>query len=140
MFMSIFSFFGPHEENVIIIDIGNGSVTGAMISYYRDKAPRFINSVKVSFVISEKPNAKRLIEGMSTVLDSMLSSLISSLVKQNSRKNKRLLEVIVTLSSPWFVSKMKHVHIEKEEAFVITKKFIDDINLEEEEIFRNKFE
>ena len=53
-------------------------------------------------------------------------------------RNKKFDRILVALSSPWFIPKIKHVQIMKDTPFTITEDFIEDILKKEEEIFKNE--
>jgi len=48
---------------------------------------------------------------------------------------KEVPHVLVSFSSPWFVSKTKHVHVDKGAPFVVTRGFLDEIMEQEAEAF-----
>ncbi|HEY4505389.1 MAG TPA: hypothetical protein VJG67_01745 [Candidatus Paceibacterota bacterium] len=127
--MSFLSFLGRKKEGVsLLIDIGNGSITGAFVLFSEGKKPKFLYSLKKTFTVSEKPNALRLIDGMSLLLD----SLIEIMVKEEPQK---IHSVVVSLSSPWFIIKTKEIKISEKAPYTVTAGFLNEILSEEEKLF-----
>ncbi len=139
--MSFLSFLNkPDGEISFLLDIGNGSITGAVVLFKKNTKPEFLYSIEVPFVVPEKPNASKLVDDMV----SLLNTLIAETMKQGFRhpywknKTKKLDGALISFSSPWFVSKTKHLSLEKESAFIITESFINDITNKEEEAFKKE--
>jgi cell division ATPase FtsA len=131
--MSLSSLFGGNkEENVLLIDIGNGTISCALVVYSYGKVPKFIEAERGFFPVLEKPDPDRLGENMFSLLDGTLSSLFKK------KKTGRTRHVAVSLTSPWFVLKTKHINISKENSFIITKTFLDSVVKEEERIFEDE--
>ncbi len=128
--MSILSFLKSEEETCLLVDIGNGSMACALVLFAKNKKPRFLYSIERPFIVTEKPDIRRLSDGMDTLLDSLLSTII--------KKSKSLSYVVVSFSSPWFVLKTKNIHLENNIPFTITKFFINSIVSKEEKIFKKE--
>jgi cell division ATPase FtsA len=124
-------FLGNKEENVLLLDIGNGTVSCASVLYSEGRIPKFIEIERGFFPILEKPDPDRLGENMFSLLDETLSSLVK-------KKTGRIRHVAISLTSPWFVLKTKHINISKEDSFIITKTFLDSVVKEEERIFEDE--
>ncbi len=132
------SFLEKEKENVsLLININNGSINTALVSFGSNKIPKFLYSIEVPFV-GEKPNIMKLSEGMSSLLDSSLEEIITTGWQKTGLKDKRLSHVIVSFSSPWFILKTKNIHLSKDDVFVVTKNFIDDITQKEEQLFKKE--
>lgn len=129
--MGILSILGlEKKETVLLIDIGNGSITTALVSFSKNNLPKFLYSSTKSFVVSEKPEALRL----SLEAGSLLETLLSETVK----KSKNLSCVLVSFSSPWFVPKVKNVFLLQKAPFIITKAFLNDVTLKEKDVFKKE--
>jgi hypothetical protein len=136
-------FFGkPKEEVSLMLDIGNGSVTGALVLFKQAKKPEFLYSTQVPFVVPKKPSATRLIEDIAPLLNTLLEDLVKYGFKSNYFKNKSKApaRALIAFSSPWFVSKTKHLEFSKDKPFVITEDFINSLVKEEEKIFKNEIQ
>lgn len=139
--MSFLSFLSKKTDEVsLLLDIGNGSITGAVVLFRKNQKPEFLYSLEVPFIIPEKPNISKLVEEMS----GLLQTLLDETMKQGWRhsywrnKTKKIDGCLVSFSSPWFVSKTKHIELSNSTPFVITKDFIDDIVKKEEESFKKE--
>ncbi len=135
--------FGKSKEEVsLMLDVGNGSVTGALVLFKKSKKPEFLYSLEVPFVVPEKPNSTKLIEDMTPLLNTLLNTLIERGFKSKywEKKPKTVVRVLVAFSSPWFVSKTKHISLSKEKEFVITQSLVDGIIKEEEVIFKKELD
>lgn len=136
--MSFLSFFSKQKEEVsLLLDIGNGSITGALVLYRKGDIPEFLYSAEVPFIISEKTNASKLVEEMSGLLQILLDETAKQGFKHSywKSKTKKVDGCLVSFSSPWFVSKTKHIELSNTVPFVITKDFIEDIIRKEEVLF-----
>jgi hypothetical protein len=135
-------FSSKKEKTALLIDIGNGSVTGAFAVFAKNAPPQFLYSLEVPFIVSEKPNASKLADDMLALLSTLLASMAKDGWKHPYwEKNPRKIDgALLAFSSPWFFSKTKHLSLEKEKEFVITRRFIDDIARSEEAAFASELE
>ncbi len=135
------SFFRKENGEVsLLIDIGNGSVTGSFVLFKTKDTPLFLYSLSLPFNITEKPDATRLLENMLTLLDTLLATSWKSGFTHTYWKGrkKQISKVLIAFSSPWFVSKTKHIELSKEKDFIISKSFLEDVISKEETIFLNE--
>ncbi len=135
-------FGKPKEEMSLMLDVGNGSITGALVLFKKDKKPEFLYSLEVPFVVPEKPSSTKLIEDMTPLLNTLLETIYAQGFKSKywDKKAKTVFKVLVAFSSPWFVSKTKHITLAKEKDFVITQSLIDSIIKDEEAIFKKEID
>ncbi len=137
--MAFLSFLdNSSDEIVLLLDIGNGTVTGAFVYFKTGQKPKFIGTSKMSFPIMEIPDSERLMTGMSTILESMLVEMMKTSSGKGFWKLLKVSKALVTFSSPWFILKTKNIHLEEEKEFVITKAFLDDIVEKEEKKFEEE--
>src|SRR3989338_2171543 len=128
--MSFLSFFKKKEEHSLLIDIGNGAITCALVSFAKNRPPKFLYSITKTFLVNEKPDFLRLSKGITSLLGEMLATIV--------KKSKNLSSVVVSLSSPWFILKSKDISLSQEAIFVISESFLYSIASSEEEIFEKK--
>ncbi len=123
----------------LLIDIDNGSINIAIVSFVKNQVPEFLYSANTSFV-----KGKLDISELSNKINLLLDSLLKVAIKEgsnNSRwrnKNKKFSRVVISLSSPWLTLKQKDIHLSKDIPFIITKKFIDNITSNEEKLFKKE--
>src|SRR3989338_7170883 len=128
--MSILSFFRKKEDELsILLDIGNGSINGAIVLFTKNKIPRFIFTGEVPFSIPLQPSAPELSADMK-ILDYLIKNGLSKMTFA-----KKIEKVLVTFSSPWFALKTKHINLVQQNYFLITKDFLDDIIEKEKKVF-----
>jgi len=137
----MFSFLNSNKEQVaILIDIGNGSTTGAIAVFSKEEKPRFIYVVKKFFVISDKVEGLKLEAEMNSLLEQMLVLLTQKGFEHKywTGKKKKFDKIIISFSSPWFISKTKNIHLEKDKEFIISKTFLEGIMTQEVEVLKNE--
>ncbi len=135
------SIFGDKKEEVcLLVDIGNGNITGALVLFVSNQQPKFLYTIKTDFTISDKPESSKLIEAMGRILDDTFTDIMKYGFDHNYWKNKgkKLDNVIVAFSSPWFMPKTKHIHLSKDKPFIISESFLADITQKEEEVFKKE--
>ncbi|KND50192.1 MAG: hypothetical protein AB198_01905 [Parcubacteria bacterium C7867-003] len=137
----MFSFLNSNKEEVaVLIDIGNGTTTGAIVVFEKNQKPRFIYIVKKFFATSESLDPAKLEIEMNSLLDEMLSALIKNGFEHKywNGRSKEISRVLISFSSPWFLSKTKNIHLVSDKEFIITKAFLDDIVVKEEAVLKNE--
>jgi hypothetical protein len=127
--MALFGSKSHSGEISLVVDIGNGSITGAFVAFGKGNPPVFLYTAKRSFELVEKIDTTKLFEGMNTLLDEILKEMMENGFKNSAWKGRKKApdNAMVTFSSPWFTLKTKHVGVSKENFFVVTEAFVDDI-------------
>lgn len=128
--MSLLSFkSNTKEESVLLFDIGNGTITGSLVYFKKGEKPTFIYICKEFFATKEKLNAKSLEIQMDTLFGEVVQNTLKKGLEHKfwSTNKKRIDSVMISFSSPWFLSKTKHIHLTNEKEFVITQKFLNEI-------------
>jgi len=139
----MFSFFNSSaEEKSILIDIGNGTITGSIVVFENNKKPLFVYIVRSFFSISEKLEAQKLEHEMTALLEQTLKNIMKNGFsgKYWDKKRKTIDKVIISFSSPWFLSKTKTIEISNEKEFVITKNFLLDVLSKEIILYKKELE
>jgi hypothetical protein len=70
-----------------------------------------------------------------SVLDAVKKGFAHNYFKDNSKKIEN---VFISFSSPWFMPKTKHVDIIKDKSFAVTESFVSDLIKKEEEQFKEE--
>jgi hypothetical protein len=93
------------------------------------------------FKIEETPDRDKLVGTMDSMLEQILLSVLKDGFAQTYWKGKRkhISSAQVSFSSPWFVSKIKNIDIQKEKLFLINQNFIDSVLDSEKKIFVDEF-
>ncbi len=127
--MAIFS----NEETLLIIDIGNGTVGGALLALSKNTKPNIAYTVRLPLSILETPDPGRLVEDLPLLVGEVLTDVLREGIKKAGEK--KISGVLVSFSSPWFVLKTKHLQLTQDRPFLISQEFLDDIVGKEERVF-----
>ena len=133
------SFKSEKEELSLLIDIGNGSIGGALVLFGKT-IPKIIYNTRLPFAVVNDLDSSRLSQGMETLLDQTLATIMKKgfAVAFGKNKPKKLSMVFVSFSSPWFESLTKDIHISEKKPFIISEKFLNSILSREEKIFHDE--
>ncbi|MFZ2620919.1 MAG: hypothetical protein WAX85_02640 [Minisyncoccia bacterium] len=129
-----------NEEISLLIDIGNGSIGGAFVLFKERSVPKILYNVRLPFAIVDSIDSSKLLSNMESLLEETLSNLFkkSLLHKDWEEGSKKISSVLVSFSSPWFISKTKNIHIKEDKPFIISRKFLDNILEKEERSFKGE--
>ncbi len=133
--------FGKEKEEIsILIDIGNGSITGSIVVFSKSELPTFVYVAKSVFPILPKSQVKELLKILLENLDSTFKKLVEEGLNSAFLKNKekRIAHVVFSFSSPWFYSKTMCLNLSQEVPFVISENFLEDIINKESTSFENE--
>ncbi len=139
--MSLFSLFeDPKKDVTLLIDIGNGSIALAFVLFTPDSNPYVLYSSRLPFVMAEKIDEAQLLSSTATLLSELLKrAMLEGFTDEYWKNNsKHFRHALISFSSPWFVSKTKHLHLEQKDTFIITERFVEDVIENEAKIFKNE--
>src|SRR3989344_5778713 len=126
-----FSFFGKeNEETILLLHIGSGSITGAFGLYSTDKKPKILQSLRLPL----DTDGELDITDASGKINSVINDVLSGLAKHSPK----ISDALVVFSSPWFGSKTRQINLSEERPFFITREFLEDIALKEEDLFKKQ--
>ena len=117
----------------VILDIGSGSVGGALVSFSEDKKPKILFSVRKPIIFQNDFKFERFLLSMLKATDQVLNEL--SKAKLGKPK-----QVFCILAAPWYVSQAKTVVFEDKKAFSVTPKKVDDIISHEVDKLKENFD
>jgi len=110
------------NSNVVIFDIGSGSIGAAIVQLPTNKQelPVIIKSTRTEISASEESNLDLLLKNMLRAIDS---------VSININKNNPCVisDVFCVLSSPWYISETRIVKMEREYPFNFNQHFANDL-------------
>lgn len=127
------------EKIVAIFDIGSGSVGGAIVKIPINGIglPTILKSVRVDIKSQNNLDFDFIMNNMLEALHSTLNSLLH-------RKGGSPEEIFCVLSSPWYLSEIKTIKIERGMPFVFKNKLIDKLILKEiqnlDQLYKEKYE
>ena len=125
MFSSFFVKNKKNEKLALLIDVGSASVGVALVEVSGSTPPRIYASSREDMMLQDKLTPAQLMRAMNQALEGSLKAI------QLSTKTTGVpSHIFCSLSSPWFLSKNKHIVIEQKEAFEVTpavlEKFLDE--------------
>ena len=134
-----FSFFTESEDKslVLLVDVGSGSVGGALVRISVGKSPHILATVRRDIEFQNALSSARFLLTMNNALEQTLKDL-QGLAKGHGAPS----QIFCTLSSPWFILKTRHLRIVRGEAFEVServvKEFLDEeiLKLKEEHIVK----
>lgn len=135
--MGIFSSKKEKSELTLVFDIGSSSVGGAIFLTEKSGVPKIIYSVRESIPLENKIDFDRFLS--STVLS--LETVASQICLKGLGAPKK---IFCILSSPWYASQIRVIHLEKNTSFTFNSKLADNLIqneiklFEEEVLLKNK--
>lgn len=122
--MGIFGGKKNKDEIVLVLDIGSGSVGGAIVSL-----PSKNRSQKEPIILAQKRTLMKYqdeidFDKFAFYMKKALYETTHELLLQKAGKPDK---IYCFLGSPWYVSETRNVHIEKKEKFTTSKKMIDAV-------------
>ncbi len=139
--MSFLSFFSKEKEEVaLLIDIGNGTMTSALVLFSKREVPRFLYAISSQFSVTDFPDAKHLSQSLNTLLEVQMAQITKEGFQHKywQGKSKNIAGGMVAFSSPWFILKTKHLSLSNETPFIITSRFLKNIIEREGDAFRKE--
>jgi len=120
------------ERYVIILDIGSGSVGGAVVALASDSTPEIRFSARKAISFQEHLSFPRFLTSMRKALAEICGELARAVPAQSPVER-----IFVTLASPWYASQTRIVHYARPEEFMLTEKGIAKLIEREIELFRS---
>ena len=127
-----FSLLSKKEEVNLLLHIGNGNISGGLVKFKNGQKPTLIYSVCLDS--DKSPNSLSSLLG--EILASIMKKGLSAMPAHAGQPGGKIFSVLVSFSSPWFVSEAKNIHLVQNIPFVITNKFIGSILKSEGELFK----
>lgn len=119
------------KEHDLIINIGSGNVSGAIVDFSKHAHPEIIHAHESFFQVRGEMDSFEL----TTQMLSALHSIVSKLHAEYKRKIKN---THIVLSSPWFSSFIKPISIKKNDSFLVSEKNLERLSEDELESFLKK--
>ena len=116
----------------VILDIGSGSVGGALVSFSENKKPKILFSVRKPIIFQNDFKFERFLSSMLKAADQVLEEI--SKAKQGKPK-----QVFCILAAPWYVSQARNIISEDKKTFTVTTKRVDDLITHEVESLKENF-
>jgi hypothetical protein len=130
------SFFSKKYGTSLLVDIGNGSVSAALVDF-SGKKPLVVSYSRVAFVTGERPRADSLTAKVVSAIDSAVKKTVSFKTHRGFFKNG-ISSVTISFASPWFSAKTKKISVKDNSKSRITRDFIDKIVSKERKIFEKE--
>lgn len=123
--MGIFSKTKEKEVLTLAFDIGSASVGGVLFYAEKNKIPKILYSVRRQFPLIEQVDFQKLLSMVVTTLNTITVDVMKSGLGNPER-------IVCVLSSSWYISQTRTIHLEKNTPFVFNSKIAE--NLVEKEI------
>ena len=120
------------EGLAVVLDIGSGSVGGALVYFYDNKKPKTLLSIRKQIVFHKDFKFDRFLLSMLKATDEVLDEL--SKTKLGKPK-----QVFCILAAPWYVSEARRVVLEDKKSFKVTQKKVEKLILNEVEVLKKSF-
>ncbi len=130
------NIFGKKQNLSLLVDIGNGSIAGAIAISSPFKKTKILYCSRKAFDIVDIQSNTKLANNMY----GLLNDILSDISKDQAKKHTKISNVVVSFSSPWIVLNTKLIHISEEKPFIVTEAFINDVINKEEVVFKNELE
>lgn len=132
MSFSLFSKNKKGTTNHLVVDIGSGSIAGALLVLNEENKTFALTKVlRKELLLKESAQFEEFVSSMGSGLKGILSSLTLNSGKIDG--------VHIFLSSPWYASQSRDIKIEKNSPFVVTKKMVVDMLSKEVSLFESSF-
>lgn len=122
--MGIFNKKKNKDRLMVVFDVGSGSVGGAYVLLQKDKdghtRPTILAQARSEMQYQDEIDFEKFSFFMNKALEETAHKL---LMKKIGKPEK----VYCVLSSPWYISETRNVHIEKKEKFFTSQKMMDEI-------------
>ncbi len=138
--MSFFKEKSDQEIN-LILDVGNGSVAGALVLFKDGLAPKIIYSKRLPLTVPQKTEKDKLSALVLHILEEVLVGISEeglARLQELEFSNEKVTHTFCVLSSPWYISKTKILKIENDEPILINKNFIESLLQKEEGLFQEE--
>jgi hypothetical protein len=111
-----------NDKNILIFDIGSGSVGGALVNISEDKnkLPVILKTVRTEIIFQNEFNLK-------TLFADMLSALNFTAISLHRQKIGKVDGIYCVLASPWYFSRTRNIEYKSDELFLFTKKMADQL-------------
>lgn len=121
----------PKRELVAIFDIGSSSVGGSLLFTDKNSSPEIVFSTRIPIPIQEKLDFDRFLESTLKITEEIGQKLSSAGFGAPTK-------IHCVLSSLWYVSQTRVIHIEKNNPFMFTEKLADDLIKKEIDLFKEE--
>lgn len=130
-----FSFFSESEDKslVLLVDVGSGSVGGALVRISAGKPPHVLATVRRNIEFQNALSSARFLLTMNNALEQTLKDL-QGFAKGHGAPS----QIFCTLSSPWFILKTRHLRVVRGEPFEVSERVVKEFL--DEEILKLKEE
>lgn len=142
--MSYRSFFGlkqkKKEELVLVLDVGNASVGGALVLLTPQDVPQIVFSTRSAITVSRTIHSSRLIQSLGNALERTLKDLNKNGMPHLvfTRRGKMIPRfVFCVFAAPWHVSHLRATAVSQPTSFEVTHDALSSILQKELETSKN---
>lgn len=130
--MKLFAKKEKKEELALLFDIGSSSIGGALFYMQKDGVPKIVYSTREPIKIESEVNVDRFFDLTLGALKHVATRVCMSGTGAPTR-------VFTVLSSPWYASQTRTIHLEKSESFIFNEKLADELIKRELALFEDEY-
>lgn len=119
------------QRFVVIFDIGNASIGGALVGLGGGKVPEIIFTTRCDIPFQEKLNFDRFLSSMQKTLEEIF------ILMQKAGGGMKVEQAHCILASPWYASQTRLIRYDQETPFTVTKSGLDKLIQKEIALFRD---
>lgn len=127
---------------VLVFDIGNGSVGGAIVLPAKEHPPTILYSFRVDIPFQEQTDGSRLLSLMLQKLSEVVSAIVHEGFAQAGLGGQppSTLEAVVSLSAPWIISKTSFLRLSSKAPTLVTPAVFSTLLRQSDEENRSELE
>ncbi|MDD5152465.1 MAG: hypothetical protein PHS95_00465 [Candidatus Pacebacteria bacterium] len=133
--MGLFSFFTKQRQDEglsLLIDVGSSSVGASLVRIEREKPVHILTTEREDISFQEKLSSSRFLISMNHALENVLGKI-------QTKTPSIPAHIFCTLSSPWFILKIRPILISEEKPFEITESMLNDFFSKDIEQLKGEF-
>jgi hypothetical protein len=123
----------PADEPILILDVGSGSVGGALVIPRLEEPPHIAHTLRFPLTFQKEVDIKRMEHELIALMGKAGASLRSTSHELFGIQPKR---ACVVLASPWYLAHTHTVSIKEKESFTVSTKLIDKLSDDSEHSFK----
>ena len=130
--MGIFSRNKEKSKLVLVFDIGSSSVGGTLFYMEKSRIPKIIMSLREPIILQKTLNIDKFLSSTAKSLDIVVNKIYKAGIGKPEA-------IFCVLSSPWHVSQIRVIRLEKNTPFIFTTKLADDLIQKEIALFKEEY-
>ena len=131
-------FFRTHHleraKHILVVDIGTATVNAFLVRQNPHRPPEVLSTKRFNLGLAENPDFLRMWRQVKGALRELASFL------KSTSEGAHVDMVFTVLSSPWYASQTRLVHMEPKKEFFTTEEILRKLVREEQDLFEKKMQ